>query len=89
VSIQNNAFSQSSVQVTSGGMVTWKNNDNEDHTVTANDGSFESGHITPGSTYSKVFTTTGTYLYHCSLHPEMTGTVVVVATSSGGGGGGY
>jgi plastocyanin len=57
--------------------VTWVNNDNAPHTVTADDGSFVSGNIAPGASFSYTFTASGTYKYHCVYHPWMTGTVVV------------
>jgi len=39
-----------------------------------------SGNFSAG-TYSHKFTTAGTYLYHCSLHPNMQGTVIVSASA--------
>jgi len=57
--------------------VTWINNDNAPHTVTANDGSFDSGGLNPGQSWTYTFTTPGTYAYHCSYHPWMTGTIIV------------
>jgi nitrite reductase (NO-forming) len=56
--------------------VTWTNNDNTAHTVT-DTGVFDSGYINPGQSWSYTFTTPGTYQYHCSIHPWMTGTVIV------------
>jgi plastocyanin len=61
--------------------VIWTNRDNSPHTVTANDGSFESGNMAPGQTYTFTFTTPGVYTYHCTYHPWMTGTVIVKAGS--------
>ncbi|MHB8566496.1 MAG: cupredoxin domain-containing protein [Nitrososphaerales archaeon] len=57
--------------------VTWTNNDSAPHTVTADDGSFSSGNMDPGNTFSFTFTTPGTYAYHCSYHPWMKATVIV------------
>jgi plastocyanin len=58
--------------------VTWTNLDSmAPHTVTADDGSWGSGTLGQGATYSHVFTSPGTYTYHCAVHPYMTGTVVV------------
>jgi len=47
------------------------------HTVTANDDSYDRGNIGSGSSFSKTFSIAGTYPYHCSIHPSMTGKVVV------------
>jgi plastocyanin len=85
VSIKNMAFNPGSLSVTTGATVTWTNSDTTLHTVTADDGSFTSGNIAIGATYSRVFNTAGTFSYHCILHPEMTGKVVVTASTSGGG----
>jgi plastocyanin len=57
--------------------VTWTNNDQVAHTVTAADGSFDSGSMQPGQIFVHTFTTPGTYQYHCQIHPWMTGTVIV------------
>jgi FtsP/CotA-like multicopper oxidase with cupredoxin domain len=77
-------FSPSSITVVIGvnNTVIWTNNDDKppaesEHTVTAIDGSFDSGGIFPGDSYSHTFTIPGTYYYHCALHPWMKGTVIV------------
>ena len=57
--------------------VSWANNDSSPHTITADDGSFGSGNIAPGSSFTYTFTTAGTYKYHCLYHPWMVGTVIV------------
>jgi plastocyanin len=61
--------------------VIWTNNDNEPHTVTASDGSFDSGNMNPGSTFTYTFTKPGTYLYICTYHPWMHGYVTVIRPS--------
>ena len=85
VSIKNMAFNPGSLSVAMGATVTWTNSDTTIHTVTADDGSFNSGNIAIGATYSRVFSSAGTFSYHCALHPEMTGKVVVAGSTSGGG----
>ena len=87
VSIKNMAFSPVSLTVSAGATVTWTNNDTTAHTVTADNGSFDSGNIAVGAKYSKVFSSAGTFSYHCTLHPEMRGTVVITSVMSGGGSG--
>jgi plastocyanin len=77
VSMSSNAFSPSSKTVAVNTTVTWRNTDSMTHTVTANNGAFNSGTINPGGTYSYTFTTAGTYEYHCTFHQGMTGTVIV------------
>jgi plastocyanin len=57
----------------------WTNNDISPHTVTANDGSFNSGNLAPGQSYTYTFTAPGTYAYHCTYHPWMVATVTVKA----------
>jgi plastocyanin len=59
--------------------VTWTNDDSAPHTVTADDGSFNSGNIAPTGTFTFTFTTPGTYKYHCIYHPWMVATLVVKA----------
>ena len=77
VSIQNFSFGPGIIDVSVGTTVTWTNNDSVTHTVTAADGSFDSSTLAPGQRFSTSFTTPGTYIYHCSIHPFMTGQVVV------------
>ena len=77
VSIVNFSFSSANLTITKGTTVTWKNNDGVTHTVTADDGSFDSGSIVPGSSYSHTFAAAGTFAYHCNIHSTMTAKVTV------------
>ena len=74
-------FSPNSMTVVLGvnNTVVWTNNDSSPHTVTSNGGSFDSGNMAPGQTYSFTFSEPGTYTYHCTYHPWMVGTVIVKA----------
>jgi len=78
ISMKNSIFSPSNLTVTTGGTITWTNDDNMVHTVTANDASFNSGDIQPGGSYSRTFNATGVIGYYCMHHSGMTGTVTVV-----------
>lgn len=62
--------------------VTWINNDNAPHTVTADDGSFNSGNLNAGESWTHVFTTPGSYTYHCGYHPWMRATIIVKSATS-------
>jgi plastocyanin len=57
--------------------ISWRNDDSIEHTVTADDGSFASGPISPGDTFDNTFDSLGDFSYHCSIHPFMTGVVIV------------
>lgn len=75
--MQNTVFSPATITVPVNTTIKWINKDNFNHTVTANNGSFDSGNISAGGTYTRQFTAAGTYPYNCTLHSGMTGTVVV------------
>jgi plastocyanin len=46
------------------------------HTTTANNGSWDET-LSPGETFTRKFRSTGTFAFHCSIHPSMTGTITV------------
>ena len=77
ISIKGFAFNPASVTVSVGTKVTWTNNDSVAHSATADDGSFQSNAIQPGSSFSFTFTKAGTFTYHCEFHPNMTATITV------------
>ena len=77
VHVANFAFGPATVMVKPGTTVTWTNQDEDQHTVTADDASFGSSPLTTGATFTHTFTAPGTYHYHCAIHPFMHGTVVV------------
>jgi plastocyanin len=63
--------------VKAGATVTAKNNDTVEHTVTADDGSFNVT-VEPGKTAT--FTapnSAGDYKFHCNIHSQMHGTLTV------------
>ncbi|HKO10721.1 MAG TPA: DUF2231 domain-containing protein [Acidobacteriaceae bacterium] len=64
-------FDPSTLNVKAGDTVEWKNEDIFSHTVTANDGSFDSGLIAPGSSWRTTIRKTGSIAYHCRPHPNM------------------
>lgn len=78
VTIQNSAFTPSDVTVMVSGSILWVNSDNMVHTVTADDGSFDSGDLQPEASFGFTFNTVGPHPYHCRYHGEMTGIVKCV-----------
>ena len=71
-----NGFVPTTITVKVGATVTWTNADIMPHTVTGS--AFDSGQLQYNQTYSRTFSTAGSYDYHCSNHPVMQGTINVV-----------
>jgi plastocyanin len=72
-------FEPAEVTVPAGSTVLWHNKGKEEHSVTADNKSFDSGWKPKGGNYQRTFTRPGTYAYHCAPHPWMKGVVRVVA----------
>jgi plastocyanin len=72
-------FDPAQITVPAGTTVVWFNKGREDHSVKADDNSFDSGLKASGATFSRAFAKPGTYAYHCAPHPWMKGTVEVTA----------
>ncbi len=79
VSIVNFAFVPDTVHIKAGQAVMWTNKDTAPHTTTELSGAFDSGTINTDQTFSFTFGTTGTYTYHCLVHPMMKNAVVIVS----------
>ena len=77
VSIGDDFFNPASLTVTAGTTVTWTNRGNRGHTVTSDQGTFDSGNLNPGATFSYTFKDTGTFNYHCNFHSGMTAKIIV------------
>ena len=75
--IANFAFNPASMTIKAGASLTWTNADSTTHTVTADDGTFDSGNVASGATFSHAFATAGTFAYHCNIHSSMKGTITV------------
>jgi plastocyanin len=78
------AYSPNPASVSGGSTVTWNNVDSTPHTATADDGSFDTGIINGGASGNALINTsteTRTIPYHCSVHPEMRGTLQIIPSS--------
>jgi plastocyanin len=75
VTIQSNSYNPESLTIKVGNTITWTNNDSYAHTITSDNGAFESNNIVGGGTYGFTFKTVGTYSYHCRIHSVATGDV--------------
>ena len=77
VSLAGRAFTPAVLEVAAGDTVTWVNDDDADHTVSATDGAFDSGALAEGASFTFTFDTPGEYRYICFFHEEMQGTIIV------------
>lgn len=79
VSISNFQFTSATVTITAGCSVTWTNTVSTKHSTTSDtNGLWDSGLLNQNETFTRVFSSTGTFSYRCKVHPAvMTGTIVV------------
>jgi len=84
VLIRNFAFEPASITIPAGTTVIWTNEDSAPHLVASDPHpahtdlpELVSETLSQGDSYRFTFTKTGTFGYHCHLHPSMTGTIVV------------
>ena len=77
VEIRDFAFIEQRLEIERGTTVEWVNRDDVVHTATSDDGSWNSGAIEPGASWSATFEEPGIYSYHCGPHPYMRGTITV------------
>jgi plastocyanin len=82
ITMNDDTFNQTEVHIPAGQTVVWNNGNPKVHTVTADDGSFDSGDIPTGKQFSMEFDTPGSYPYYCNYHggpggDGMSGVIVV------------
>ncbi len=70
IAMNSMTFFPRALSVKAGDTLTWVNDDVVPHTMTANDGSVDSGLLMPGDRFTFTFNTAGTFEYKCSIHPE-------------------
>jgi plastocyanin len=76
------SFSPNPATLPAGQRIVWRNIDTVTHRVVLNDGSLDTGNLAPGAT-SAVMTLGGNgAAYHCSIHPEMVGSINMDVTSA-------
>jgi plastocyanin len=86
VSVQDFSFTPATVTVGQGESVTWTFHSM--HTTTSDQRFWDSGMRSSGS-YLVTFADAGTFGYHCSMHPSMTGLVRVPLQASGAAASGW
>ena len=70
-------YAPATKKIDPGTWVTWSNNGTDAHTVTADDGSFDSANLDPSEGFSWYFDSPGTFTYTCTWHAWMVGKIVV------------
>jgi len=77
ITIASFQYSPQPLIVTAGTEVKVTNDDGTVHTVTANDGSFDTGDLDGGANATITLAKAGTFKYFCDIHNYMTGTIEV------------
>jgi plastocyanin len=78
VHIKDFKYNPTPLKIHVGDRVTFINDDDEAHTVTADDKSFDSEGLDTGNTWQHVFNKPGKYSYFCELHPYMKAVIIVL-----------
>ena len=77
ITITNSSFNPSMLTIKAGTTVTWINKANGTMDVTSDNGIFSSGNLSTGQSFNYTFDNTGTFQYHSSINPSMTGQILV------------
>jgi plastocyanin len=77
VAVEDFLFQPGRLEIAAGTTIVWTNNGQVMHTVSAVDGSFDSGPIEPGGRRGLTFPRAGTFPFHCTPHPFMRGVIEV------------
>jgi plastocyanin len=77
VHIKNFMFVPATLTVPAGTTVTFVNDDDEPHTITATNKSFDSEGLDTHGKWTHLFAKAGSFTYFCELHPYMKGRLIV------------
>lgn len=77
VKVVNFAFRPRSLTISAGTKVRWVVREGT-HSTTSNTGLWNSGVLSQGETFGRVFRKAGTFKYHCSVHPSAMRGVITV-----------
>jgi plastocyanin len=78
IEITDQGFTPDSIEIAGGDVVEWRNTDQVAHTVTAENGSFDSGPLEPGASFSLTFEAAGSYTYSSTGEGERAWIATVV-----------
>jgi plastocyanin len=80
LNIVNFAFSPNTATISVNDTVTWTWVGSP-HSSTSDTGVWDSGVFSAGHTFTRAFTSAGSFPFHCTVHPFMTGTITVQAAN--------
>jgi plastocyanin len=69
------SFSPNPATLPTGQKIVWHNIDSITHRVVLNDGTIDTGNLAPGASSAPMTIGTAGGAYHCSIHPEMIGSI--------------
>ena len=78
VNIIDFAYNPKSITISVGTKVRWVNTGNASHSTTSNTSLWNSGVLSPGGSFARVFNKAGTFRYHCIVHPTLMHGVITV-----------
>lgn len=87
VEMQDFIFAPGTITIQVGTAIDFPNTGKEPHTATADDGSWDSGNVNGGDSFSFTFNSAGTFPYFCKYHGTaggvgMAGTIIVEAAAA-------
>ena len=71
------AYTPNPLTVSTGTVVSFLNSDSTAHTSTADAGAWSSPNLAQGKRFNVTLATAGRFTYHCTIHPNMVGTITV------------
>jgi plastocyanin len=77
IEMHGQSFVPNRIEVVAGTHITWINEDDMPHSVTAADNRFDSGPVPAGKSFEWTAEGKGTFDYHCIFHPSMTAVLSV------------
>ena len=77
ISIASTKFTPDNLVLARNETVRWINDDDCDHALVDEAGTFSSGKLKPGQAFDFKFVKAGTYVYRCKLHPRERGKITV------------
>ncbi len=83
------SFSPNPATASQGSLLVWRNADSTLHHIVLDDGSLDTGDISPGTSSASRMLNVSAAQYHCTIHPTMVGSINTATSPSPSTGSGY